>query len=646
MCGIAGKLDFSGGGISQTLVSRMCAAIEHRGPDSRGIWCQGPIGLGMQRLAIIDVAGGDQPIFNEDGSVCTVYNGEIYNFPELKTELESRGHVFYTRSDTEVIVHLYEELGSDCVTKLRGMFAVAVYDERNQKLLLARDRLGKKPLHYAVSEGRLLFGSEIKALLAEAPHLTQIDQEALLQYFYFGYIPDPATVFSGIRKLPPGCLLEYSSSGLKIRSYWDVPAYGEVEPLSEEDCLKQLEEQLYEAVRIRLISDVPLGALLSGGVDSSIVVAFMARASARPVQTFSIGFAHQDFDEAQYARAVAQRFGTDHHELVVEPNLQETLEILTRSLEEPFGDSSMIPTYHVTKMARQYVTVALSGDGGDELFAGYDRYLVNLSRRKFDSIPQWIGRTFREGVYPHVATGVYGRRLLFSASLASRDRYIDNVSHLPALDRERYLFSDDLLAWADKASPTQTFREYFDDAPASDLLSRMMYLDTKTYLTADVLAKVDRMSMANSLEVRCPLLDHVFVEHAASLPASWKLRHGQRKYILKKLAERVGVPREVLYRPKQGFAMPLSHWWRNELKNDMLQILLEPRTLQRGYFNARSVRVLVDEHIRARRDRSYEIWLLLILELWHRNFLEQTENRQVGIDGNEFAHKASSDGVK
>jgi asparagine synthase (glutamine-hydrolysing) len=396
-------------------------------------------------------------------------------------------------------------------------------------------------------------------------------------------------------------------------------------------------------VRIRLISDVPLGALLSGGVDSSIVVALMARASARPVQTFSIGFAHQEFNEAQYARAVAQRFGTDHHELVVEPNIQETLEILTRSLEEPFGDSSMIPTYHVTRMARQYVTVALSGDGGDELFAGYDRYLVNLGRQKFDSIPRWIGRGFREGVYPHVAPGVYGRRLLFSASLSSRDRYIDNVSHLPALDRERYLFSDDLLAWADKASPTQPFQKYFDDAPANDLLSRMMYLDTKTYLTADVLAKVDRMSMANSLEVRCPLLDHVFVEHAASLPASWKLRHGQRKYILKKLAERVGVPREVLYRPKQGFAMPLSHWWRNELKNDMLQILLEPRTLQRGYFNARSVRVLVDEHIRGRRDRSYEIWLLLILELWHRNFLEQVGNRDLGFSA--LAHNASSSQV-
>ncbi|HZP64087.1 MAG TPA: asparagine synthase (glutamine-hydrolyzing) [Terriglobales bacterium] len=632
MCGIAGVIGRPGEHIDSTDVGRMCQTIVHRGPDDEGIYCHDQAGLGMRRLSIIDVSGGHQPIHNEDKTIWVVYNGEIYNFAELREGLEHRGHLFYTHSDTEVIVHLYEEMGADCVTKLRGMFAIALYDERRKALLLARDRLGKKPLHYAVSNGRLFFGSEIKTILAVAPELAEVDREAILQYFYFGYIPDPRTAFTGIKKLPPGHLLEYSAGQVNVRQYWDVPQYGTAKPQPEEECLDQLELLLADAVRMRLISEVPLGALLSGGVDSSLVVALMARASSRPVKTFSIGFAHQDFDEAPYARAVAERFGTEHHELIVEPNIQETLDTLSRSLEEPFGDSSMIPTYHVCKMARQYVTVALTGDGGDELFAGYDRYVVQLGRERFKRIPRWIADNFRQHIYGSLPPGTYGRRFLFSASLGLRDRYIDDVAHLPALDRERYLFSDDLLAWADHATPTSQFQNYYDQAPANDALSRLMYLDTKTYLTADVLAKVDRMSMANSLEVRCPILDHVFVEHAASLPSSWKLR-GQKKYILKKLAERVGVPSTVLHRPKQGFAMPLSHWWRNELKDGMLHLLLEPRTLQRGYFKPKAVARLVDEHVRGRRDRSAQLWMLLILELWHRNFLEQRHNRPGQIPG-------------
>jgi asparagine synthase (glutamine-hydrolysing) len=602
----------------------MCQTIVHRGPDDEGILCQGAVGLGMRRLSIIDVAGGHQPIHNEDQTIWVVFNGEIYNFAELKQELEARGHVFSTHSDTEVIVHLYEEMGADCVRKLRGMFAIALYDFPRKKLLLARDRLGKKPLYYGLSQGRLYFGSEIKTMLAVAPDLARTDPESLLQYFYFGYIADPDTAFADIRKLPPGCLLEYSGGEIKLRQYWDVPAYGTAVPHSEEECLEKLEHLLAEAVKIRLISEVPLGALLSGGVDSSLVVALMARASSRPVKTFSIGFAHEDFDEAQYARAVAERFGTEHHELVVEPNIQETLEVLSRSLEEPFGDSSAVPTYYVSQMARQHVTVALSGDGGDELFAGYDRYLVHMGRRKYNRLPQWIGRTFRRSIYPHLSAETYGRRLLFNASLPEGQRYLDHIAHLPLLERERYLFSDELVAWASqRKSPTAAFERYFDQAPAEDSLSRLMYLDTKTYLTADVLAKVDRMSMANSLEVRSPLLDHVFVEYAASLPSSWKLRGGERKYILKKLAERVGVPARAIYRPKQGFSMPLRHWWREQLRGDIVQLLLEPRTLQRGYFNPKAVRRLLDEHISGRRNRPYEIWMLLSLELWHRNFLEK-----------------------
>jgi asparagine synthase (glutamine-hydrolysing) len=620
VCGIAGLIGRSGEQIDAALVHRMCQTIVHRGPDDEGMYVRGPVGLGMRRLSIIDLSGGHQPIHNEDQSIWVVYNGEIYNFPELRRELESRGHKFYTHSDTEMIVHLYEEMGADCVKKLRGMFAIALYDERKKSLLLARDRLGKKPLHYALSNGRLLFGSEIKSLLAVEPDLLKLNPQALVQYLALSYIPDPNTAFAEISKLPPGHLLEYCNGTVNVRQYWDLPAYGTHDPRSEEECLEELEERLAEAVRIRLISDVPLGAMLSGGVDSSIVVALMARASSTPVKTFSIGFGQNDFDESKHARAVAERFGTEHHELIVEPKVEETLDFLTRMQEEPFGDSSMVPTYHVSRMARQHVTVALSGDGGDELFAGYDRYLVHLGRQKFEYVPEWAGRYFRQVVYPMLAPESRGRRFLFNASLPAGQRYVDSVSYL-AQQRERQLFSDEFINWAG-SSHLEHYQNYFAQAQAPDRLSRLLYLDTKTYLTADTLAKVDRMSMLSSLEVRSPLLDHEFVEWTARLSSRWKLKDGKRKYILRRLAEKLGIPGKVLDRPKQGFAMPLMHWWRNELKDDLLQILLEPRTLQRGYFRPQAVRGLVQEHLSGRRNRPNDIWLLLVFELWHRNFLE------------------------
>jgi asparagine synthase (glutamine-hydrolysing) len=611
-------------------VHRMCQSIVHRGPDDEGIYAQGPVGLGMRRLSIIDLSGGHQPIHNEDKSIWIVYNGEIYNFPELRRGLEQRGHKFYTHTDTEIIVHLYEELGADCVKKLRGMFAIALYDERRQSLLLARDRLGKKPLHYSVHQGRLLFGSEIKTILAVAPELAEVNPEGLLQYFYFGYIPDPHTAFRRIHKLPPGHLMEYSNGRTSIREFWDVPEYGTQAAMSEEDCLEELERRLEEAVRIRLISDVPLGALLSGGVDSSIIVALMARVTSQPVKTFSIGFEAEKFNEAEYARLVAERFGTDHHELILNPNLEETLTFLSGMLEEPFGDSSMLPTYYVSRMARQHVTVALSGDGGDELFAGYDRYLVAMERRKFDRIPNWLGRIYRDQVHPWVPDGMYGKNLAWNASLSPRDRYLDDVSFFPVLHRERGLFSKDFLETASHLpNPLEQWQHYYDHAPAKDSLSRLLYLDTKTYLTADILAKVDRMSMATSLEVRVPILDHEFVEWVASLPVDWKFRTGTRKFILKKLAERLGIPPALLHRRKQGFQLPLVEWMRDNTKNQILRLLLEPRTLQRGYFKQEAVRALVDEHLRGRRNRSGMLWRLLILELWYRNFMDIEETGKI-----------------
>ena len=625
MCGIAGIVDSRPGArMEEATIRRMCDRIVHRGPDDEGIFVKGGTGLGMRRLSIIDLAGGHQPLFNEDRSAWIVFNGEIYNFPELRPELEKQGHKFRTHSDTEVIIHLYEEMGAECVQKLRGMFAFAIYDERRQKLLLARDRLGKKPLHYALSNGRLLFGSEIKSILEAAPELAApVNSEALLQYLYFGYIPDPLTAFTGIQKLPPGHVLEFEKGEIRVRQYWDLPQYATHVPRSEEECLEELEHRLAEAVRIRLISDVPLGALLSGGTDSSTVVALMARASSAPVKTFAIGFQQADFNEAHYAKIVAERFGTEHHELILEPNVVETVETLTRSLEEPFGDSSMLPTYYVSCMARQHVTVALSGDGGDELFAGYGRYRIQSQRKIFERVPAWARRWYREKLYPRLPNSMHGRKFSYNVSLPWRERYVDGISFVPAFEREMPLLSDDFRAvLREKGDPLQLMFDYFDHAPANDPVSQMLYVDTKTYMVADILTKVDRMSMATSLEVRVPILDHVFVEWVTGLPPEWKLRGSKQKYILKKLAERVGVPKEALYRRKQGFALPLAAWFRNELKEMTMTVLLEPRTLQRGYFKPQAVRQLLDEHFSGRRDQSARIWRLLILELWHRNFLE------------------------
>jgi asparagine synthase (glutamine-hydrolysing) len=624
MCGIAGIANTELSAVQDVETIRiMCNAIVHRGPDDEGFYVGEGAGLGMRRLSIIDLFGGHQPIHNEDRNVWVVFNGEIYNFPELRKGLESGGHSFYTHSDTEVIVHLYEELGADFLRKLRGMFAIALWDERRKTLLLARDRLGKKPLHYALHNDNLYFGSEIKSLFAVAPELADVDREAMLSYFQFGYIPDPLTAFRSIRKLSPGHLLEFEAGQIRLRSYWDLPTYGTFDPGSEHECLDELERRLEEAVRIRLISDVPLGALLSGGVDSSIIVALMARANSGSVKTFSIGFPNEDFSETAHARAVAERFATNHNELIVDPDFSETLNKLTHMLEEPFADSSILPMYHVSRLARQHVKVALSGDGGDELYGGYERYQINLRRRIFERIPTWVGRVYRNYTYPCLPHAMRGKKFLYNISLGTRDRYIDSVSYLPPDLRERSIFSSDFVDFAaGRPSPAELFRNYYDRAPADDELSRMQYLDTKTYLAADVLTKVDRMSMAASLEIRCPLLDHEFVEWSASLAPHWKLRMGRTKYALKRLAELLGVPARTIHRPKQGFAMPLVHWFRKELKSGIGHILLEPRSLARGYFNPLGVRAMLEEHWQGHRDNSGPLWILLMFELWHRNYLD------------------------
>jgi asparagine synthase (glutamine-hydrolysing) len=416
-----------------------------------------------------------------------------------------------------------------------------------------------------------------------------------------------------------------------------LPEYSTYQPRGEEECLQELEQRLAEAVRIRLIADVPLGALLSGGTDSSTIVALMARASSRPVKTFSIGFRHADFNEAPYARLVAERFGTEHRELILEPDVAETLQSLTHSLEEPFGDSSILPTYYISRLARQQVTVALSGDGGDEAFGGYERYQVHLQRRTFDWIPEWTGRFYRDHVHRKLPTSVPGRNLAYSVSLPWSERYIEGISLKP-FDREMALLSDDFRSAAlGDVDPLSAMRRYLDQALARDPLSRVLYLDTKTYLPGDILTKVDRMSMLTSLEVRVPILDHLFLEWVTGLPPEWKMRGKKQKYILTKLAERVGVPKEVLNRPKQGFTLPLGHWMRNELKDLIMSVLMDSSTRQRGYFNAQGVQRLLDEHFQARRDHSARIWRFLMFELWQRNFIANVGKTNVATYADQAA---------
>ena len=625
MCGIAGVVSASReSNITEALVRHMTDQIVYRGPDDEGIYVADGAGLGMRRLSIIDLSGGHQPVFNEDRSAWIVFNGEIYNFPELRPELESRGHRFYTKSDTEVIIHLYEEMGADCVKKLRGMFGLAIYDKTKRKLILARDRLGKKPLHYALHNGNLYFASEIKSILAVAPELAKVNAQALLEYLYYGYVPEPITAFTGIHKLPSGHLLEFENGQIRTRQYWDLPAYNTYAPKSEEECLEELEHRLFEATKIRLISDVPLGAFLSGGTDSSAIVALMARASSRPVKTFSIGFSKDDFNEASYARIVAQKFATEHHELILEPDVVQTVEHLTTSLEEPFGDSSMLPTYYVSQMARQHVTVALSGDGGDEVFGGYDRYRTHAERRAFERIPGWARKLYRDRVFARLPRGLRGRKLSYNLSLPWQERYVDSLSFIPAVERDTPLLSDDFRAFLTNGdNPSNVLLRRFAAAPTNDPVSQILYVDTKTYLVDDILTKVDRMSMLNSLEVRVPILDHVFIEWVTGLPSEWKLRGKDQKYIFRKLAARLGVPHEVLHREKQGFTLPLVHWMRHELR-DMLMLLLEPRSLDRGYFQPSGVRAVMDDYLVAGRNTNIgRLWRLLMFELWHRNFLEK-----------------------
>jgi asparagine synthase (glutamine-hydrolysing) len=623
MCGIYGFVS-TASGLRPALdvgavLQRMDRAIVHRGPDDNGTFVDvhgdGRCAMGMRRLSIIDLGGGKQPIHDEGRRVWVVFNGEIYNYRELRAQLEARGHRFYTSSDTEVIVHLYEDRGPAFVEALDGMFAIAVWDKAAHSLVLARDRLGIKPLYYAQTANGLVFGSELKSLIHHPDVARRVSPAALSYYLSFGMTPTDHSILDGVRKLEPGHLLRWNGGRSEVRRYWDLrpEARRSVPPF--EDAAIEVRCRIREAVRSHLVADVPVGAFLSGGIDSATVVGTMVELGARP-KTFSIGFEERDFDELSFARLIAERFHTDHHELVVRPDAWDLVEKLPWFLDEPFGDVSAIPTYLVSKLAREHVKVVLSGDGGDEVFAGYERYPQALAdARRLDRLPGW-SRTLLGLAGRLVPNATPGKNWLHHASMPPRLRHIDGESMFPA-NLKRRLVAPDLLAMSD---PLETRARLLERAPG-DALNKLLYYDTLTYLPLDILTKVDRMTMARSLEARPPLLDHHLVESVFTLPSAYKLRGGMQKAILK-AAVRDLVPKEIIERPKRGFGVPIRHWFRGALRDAVIDILTSTRARNRGWLNASYVRALCDEHLSGRRDQSMRMWSLLMLEQWCRKFLD------------------------
>jgi asparagine synthase (glutamine-hydrolysing) len=613
MCGITGYV-LPRGNAELGLVRSMCDRIRHRGPDDEGFLLDGGCALGMRRLSIIDLSTGHQPIANEDRSVWVVFNGEIYNYRELRDRLEARGHRFATNSDTETLVHLYEEEGPGGVARVRGMFAYGIWDARQRRLFLARDRFGKKPLYYAEVPQGLFFGSEISAL-RQAGVPSEIDSEALKLYFQFNYIPDPRTAYQAIRQLPAGCWLTYDANGrLNQQRYWRLPAPAAVPPpgLTEDQAAAQLRDKFDEAVRIRLMADVPLGAFLSGGIDSSSVVASMAlQQTDEPVKTFSIGFEEPGFNELPDAELVARKYRTEHHQILVNPDSVSLVERLVEHFGEPFGDSSAIPTFIVSEFAARHVKVALSGDGGDELFGGYDSF-VAVSQGKLDRMPSAL-RTFAARAAEILPYFSYGKNYLRMLSRPSAvERYFE-FNYAPYFLRERLLKPEWMMP-ADAGFLMRTFDGCLLPE-GTDPVSQAMYFEANANLAGDMLVKVDRMSMAASLEVRCPMLDHELAEMAATLPHRWKIVNGKGKQILlKALGDR--LPSELLHRPKRGFGVPLAHWFRNSLRDLLWTHLTAPRFLDRGIVSAPFVRQLLAEHQRGRRNNEHWLWALLMLEMW------------------------------
>ena len=625
MCGIAGRFNYDAARPVDTRVLRaMTDSIAHRGPDSAGYYRDAGIGLGHRRLSIIDLATGDQPLANEDGTVQVVFNGEIYNFAEVRADLITRGHQFRTHSDTEIIVHGYEEWGERCVERFRGMFAFAIWDARARRLLLARDRLGVKPLYYAELPGvGIVFGSEIKALLQDADVPRDWRPEAIDAYLTLLFIPAPETVYAAIRKLPPAHVLVAENGRTRMSRYWNLEFTGDGNPAREDEYLEELDAILREAVGLRLISDVPLGAFLSGGIDSSTVVSYMKETSSTTPVTIAVGFEQQDFNEVHHAEAVARHLHCDFHALVASPDVESLLPKLAWHFDEPFADSSAVPTYYVSKAARELVTVALSGDGGDEFWGGYVHHRVEHAEQRARAalgparhVASWLGHA--------LPLSVKGARSLRHLGIRPEQAYaLKHVNGTFEHDAKTRMYSGDFNARVNGSDALLALREAWRACASPDPLDHAMYADSQVYMIDDVLTKVDRMSMAVSLEAREPLLDHKLLEFAARVPTALKLRNGRSKYLLRRLLER-RVPRSITERGKSGFAAPIGDWLRGPLAGMASGLLMDGRLRDRGLFNDTEVRRLWDEHRTGKVQHPHRLWQLVMLELWFRTFIDGT----------------------
>jgi asparagine synthase (glutamine-hydrolysing) len=639
MCGICGWFEFTPKrhpDEKKTVAERMNATLAHRGPDKTGAAVFDKAALAMSRLSIIDLTTGHQPMINDAETLAIVYNGEVYNFRDLRQELEARRHCFHTRSDTEVVLRAYEEWGCECVRHLGGMFAFAIYDGRREatkrsgqasangdRLFLARDRVGKKPLYYYHDTECFMFASEIKAILAH-PHIPcEINRRVIPLYLAYGYIPAPYTMFEGIHELPPGHTLTVQNGQITVRQYWEVPLASAADDQPCEQAYRErLRELLETAVRKRLSSDVPLGAFLSGGLDSTAVVAVMTRLMSQPVKTFAIGFEDDPtFNEMEYARLAARTYSTEHHEFIVRPDAIELLPKLVWHYDQPFADSSAIATYLVAKLTREHVTVALTGDGSDELFAGYERFVAARLAEVYRGTPQVL-----QAALTHLLRAL-PESTRYNGFVRRARRFVENAplplaqSYFGWVGIFRDGFLRELLAEDTDVDPVAHFQTCFDQVQDLDPISQLLYVNTKTYLPGDLLVKTDRMSMANSLEARSPFLDQELMEFAAHIPSRLKLRGMTTKYILKRALEGL-VPEEIIRRKKHGFGVPVGRWFRTDLKDYVREVLLSPLALRRGYFNEAALRRLIDEHQNGRCDHGHRLWALLTLEVWHQVFID------------------------
>lgn len=632
MCGICGIIDYNKNAsyVNEALIHKMCIELEHRGPDDEGIFVsEGDVrvGLGHRRLSIIDLSmAGHQPMFNEDKTISIVFNGEIYNYAELRIELEEKGHLFKSHTDTETLLHLYEEYGADeCLKRLRGMFAFALWDSSKKTLFLARDRAGKKPLLYYHRNGIFCFASEFTAILASGVVEKDINYSGVDYYFTYGYIPAPFTIYRGVFKLPSAHMLILKDNNVFLKKYWEID-YSKKINISEHDAKDELMRLVKEAVEIRLHSDVPVGAFLSGGIDSSTVVALMSQLSASKVKTFSVGFDDKNYNELKYARKVAEAFGTEHHEFIVKPKALEILPLLTERYGEPYADSSCIPTFYVAHETKKFVTVALSGDGGDESFAGYERYYAMLIAELLQKMPTSFRRFMRliSRCLPDASDSKNTlrriRRFFDAASLPFLHRYMRWIGIFNQ-ELKSSVYSPGFTRKINFTASAKLTQRYLDGYTVSNALDCLLSADVHMYLPDDLLVKVDIASMANSLETRSPLLDQKVMEFAASLPAHYKLNKTTGKYILKKAAADL-LPRDNIHRVKMGFGVPVGKWFRAELKDFLIDNLLSAPALKRGYFNPKTVKFMVKSHIDKTRDYTFQLWAMLMFELWHKRFID------------------------